>query len=206
MSGDVFQLSEEDFDKIKDLGVFIDEFEFIEAGEFVRTKADFNRIELQFETLEDVAKYILDNGVTDLKGLKADLRKDLGINVSVNELKGMLEQLNKSGAINVTIEDDGRVKNNPVKEPSKKIEVVYSYDVRPGYGKPIEDNTRAFCKKLVQNNRYYTIQEVQAMASIFGYDVFTYGGGYYRNPDTQELTSHCRHMFKAVTVSRKNKK
>ena len=208
MSADVFQLSEEDFDKIADLGEATDGFEFIREGEFITSKEHFAKQELKFETEDEIAKYILDNKIdsSTINDLKKDLRKDLGINVSASELKDTLDQLTKAGVLNIKVDTDGKVNSNPVKEPSKKIEVVYSYDVRPGYGKPIEDNTRAFCKKLVQNNRYYTGQEVQMMASIFGYDVFSYGGGYYRDPTTGTLTSHCRHFFKAVTVSRKNKK
>lgn len=208
MSSDVFTLSEEDFEKIKDMGVVVDEFEFIEEGEFIKSKEDFNRVELHFETLDEVAKYILDNKIegSTVADLKSSLRKDLGINVSISELKGMLAQLNKSGILNTKVDADGKVNINPTEKSTRKIEVLYSYDVRPGYGKPIEENTRAFCKKLVTNNRFYSREEIQNMSSIFGYDIFSYGGGYYRNPTTGDLTSHCRHNFKAVTVSRKNKK
>lgn len=207
MSSDVFQLSEEDFEKIKDLGFGLDEFDFIEQGEPIKTKEDFNKIEMHFETIEEISKYIIDNNLSDLnlKDLKASLRKDLGINVSLNELKGMLEQLTKSGVIDNNVQDD-KVKINPDKSnPNKKIEVMYSYDVRPGYGKEVIENTRPFCKKLIENNRFYTREEIQTMTSIFGYDIFSFGGGFYRDPNTGDVTSHCRHYFKANSVSRKLK-
>jgi hypothetical protein len=206
MNSDVFQLSEEDFEKIKDMGVFTSEFDFIDELEPITSKEDFNRIELQFETADEIAKYIIDNKLTDasVNELKQRLRKDLGINVSSSELKDTLAHLAKSGVIDNKVQDD-KIKVKPNSNPSKKIEVVYSYDIRKGYGNAIEDNTRAFCKKLIENNRYYTREEVQTMTAIFGYDIFSYGGGFYRNPQTGDVTPHCRHYFKAVTVTRKNK-
>ena len=207
MSGDVFQLSEADFEKIKDMGVVSDEFEFIEEGEFISSKEDFNKVELELETLEEISRYFTDNKIEKLlmAELKVSLRKDLGINLSATELKVMLDKLTKCGLMSTNFDKEGKVNINPVKS-TRKIEVLYSYDVRPGYGKPIQDNTRAFCRKLVENNRFYKREEIQTMASIFGYDVFSFGGGYYRNPTTGVLTEHCRHKFKAVTVSRKNNK
>lgn len=206
MSADVVQLSEEDFEKIKDMGVLTSDFDFIE--EIDSSKEDFNSVELKFETIDEVSKYILDNKLNDfeLDELKKNLRKDLGINVSNNELKGMLDKISKSGVMNVKVED-GKVNiSNPSPAPeTSKVEVVYSYAVRPGYGQPIESNTRAFCKKLIQNDRYYTREEVQIMTSIFGYDVMKLGGGFYRNPSTGEVSTHCRHFFKMVAVKRKIK-
>jgi len=202
-------LSEADFDKIKDFGLYADEFELIDEGDFIKTKQDFSKVQMDFEDKTDIGDYIIENDVSgkSVKELKISIRKDLGINVSIDELKDILGQLNKAGIAKIEIGADDKVKvtKPTAKEPAKKIEVMYSYTVRPGYGAPIEDKTRPFCKKLIENNRFYTMAEVQTMTSIFGYDIFQYGGGWYRNPTTQELTSHCRHMFKAVTVSRKSK-
>lgn len=207
MSSDIIQLTDEDFEKIKDMGMSIDDFEFIEEGEYINSQEDFNKVELQFETLDEISKYIIDNNIsdTDLNDLKKTLRKDLGINVSTNELKGMLDKITKAGLVNVRVDEKGKVNiTKPITTPEPtKVEVVYSYEVRQGYGEPIEANTRPFCKKLIQNNRYYSREEVQMMSSIFGYSVFDFGGGYYRNPSTGEVTRHCRHFFKAISVKRK---
>ncbi|MFT3908313.1 MAG: hypothetical protein QM737_02720 [Ferruginibacter sp.] len=206
-SSEGFNLSEEDFDKIKDFGVTADEFEFIGEGEFVKSQQDFRSIQLQFETMDEIAQYLLDNEIesTDLKTLKTEIRRELGINVTSNELKNMLADISSSGISNVEVDGDGNIKVTKPQEPKRTFEVMYSYDVRPGYGQPIEDNTRPFCKKLIENNRFYTTEEIQTMTSIFGYDIFQYGGGWYRDPETQKLTSHCRHYFKANTVTRRKK-
>lgn len=202
-----YNLSEEDFDKIKDFGVTADEFEFISEGEFVKSKQDFTKVQLAFEMMDEIAQYLLDNQIesTDLKTLKTEIRRELGINITSNELKSILSDITKSAITKIDVDSDGNIKVSKPTQPKRSIEVMYSYDVRPGYGKPIEDNTRPFCRKLVENNRFYTTEEIQTMTSIFGYDIFSYGGGWYRDPESGTLTSHCRHYFKAVTVSRKRR-
>lgn len=205
-STDTFELSETDFDKIQNLGISIEEFEFIQEGEFVRNREDFNRVELHFETSQEIADYLIQNNISGMSvnDLKVAIRKDIAINISSSELKDILKNLNDSGILKIDITDTGINVSKPENpEPSRKIEVVYSYEVRPGYGSEIERNTRPFCRRLIENNKFYTRADIQTMSSIFGYDIFQYGGGYYRNPKTHELTSHCRHWFKSMTVSRK---
>jgi hypothetical protein len=203
---DPFHLTEEDFEKIKGFGLLTEEFEFIEDGDFISCKEDFSRVELEFEQEDEIGKYILDKKITgiDLTDLKAGLRKDLGINISISDLKNTLKNLVKSGLIGAEI-SEGKVSIKPAEnnEPEGKIEVMYSYDVRPGMGAAIIDKTRPFCRRLVENNRLYTREEIQRMTAIFGYDIYKYGGGFYRNPKTNELTSHCRHQFKSKKVKRK---
>ncbi|MFT3912235.1 MAG: hypothetical protein QM737_22600 [Ferruginibacter sp.] len=206
-STDGFNLSEEDFEKIKDMGITADEFEFIQAGEHIKSDQDFRSVQLKFETMDEVAQYLLDNEIesTDIKTLKTEIRKELGINVTTNELKDILQSISKAGILRLDINSDGQISVSKPSQPDRTFEVMYSYDVRPGYGLPIESNTRPFCRKLVENNRFYTTVEIQTMTEIFGYDIFQYGGGWYRDPETQKLTSHCRHYFKANTVTRKRR-
>jgi hypothetical protein len=206
-SSDVFQLSEEDFEKIKELGIAYNEFEFVNDGEFVKSKEDFNRIELQFELSQEIADYLIENeiGNSTINEIKKALRKDAGINVTSSELKDTLKQLNDAKIINVTIEGNN-ISVKPLQsadKPQRQIEVMYSYEVRKGQGEPIIDTTRAFCRKLIENNKLYTREEIQTMSSIFGYDIFEYGGGYYRDPSTGTLAPHCRHNFKSNIVIRK---
>ena len=199
-------LSEEDFEKVKDMGSMLDEFEILFEGGGINSKEDFSRVQLAFETWEEISEYITENDISgmDLKELKKNIRKDLGINITTDELNEAIDKLNKAGIAKVSIVDD-KIKVEKPNESSRKIEVMYSYNIRPNYGQSLIETTRAFCRKLIENNRLYTRQEVQTMAAIFGYDVFQYGGGFYRNPETGTITSHCRHYFKSVTVSRKRK-
>jgi len=203
---DYTYLKEEDFDRIKHLGITAEEFEFLEEGETITSVEDFSRAELKFEQTQEIADYLISN---EIKGktiaeLKTDLRKDLGINITLRDLQDTLKKLNDAGVVNIAINDD-KVYVSPIAEdaPKRKIEVMYQYKVRSGYGAEIIDNTRAFCKKLIDNNRLYTREEIQTMSSIFGYDVFRYGGGWYRSPDSGEATKHCRHEFVSKTVARR---
>lgn len=202
------ELSEEDFEKIKDMGIIADEFEFIDDGEFITSKEDFRRIELQFETNQDIADYILKNDVSgmSLKDLKTAIRKDLGVSITQSELKSTLESITKSGVAKVNVSDDTIQVEKPKQEqPKRQFEVMYKYQVRDGLGEPIIETTRPFCRRLIENSKLYTREEIQTMSSIFGYDIFSYGGGWYHNPETNSTTSFCRHQFKSKTVSRKAK-
>ena len=200
------RLSVEDFEKVKDMGIFKSEFDFIcEGGE-----EKLSQVELKFDDVTDISKYVLEN---DIKGLsisqlKALIRKDLGIELPVSEFRKILNDLSKSGVI-VVNEVDGKIDIKPPVEPqvppSRSVTVMYEYEVKPGLGERLIKNSRDFCVKLIENDRYYTRAEIQQMSSIFGYDVYTYTGGYYHNPETNITTPSCRHYFKPVIVTPKSK-
>lgn len=206
---EAFHLTELDFDKIKDMGISAEDFESVEDGEFIVSREHFSAVELKFDEEQDISNYILDKELksTSVSQLRIDIRKDLGINISTSDLESVLKRISGTGILKIEIKD-GKVNINPPapKEPSRKVEVMYSYEVRPGLGEPIQNNTRPFCRRLIQNNRFYTRQDIQRMTEIFGYDIFRFGGGFYRNPRTGELTPFCRHQFKSKRVTRKNKK
>lgn len=206
MSKEVIELTEEDFDKIKDMGIVRDEFEFIGEGEFVFSTDDANRIHLRFETEQEIADYITSKKLNDISvaELKTLIRKDLGINVSQDELKGLLSKISEMGLLNIE-DSDGNLTIKPVESKGKTVEVMYAYEVREGKGAAIIETTRPFCRRLIQNNRVFTRAEIQRMNSIFGYNVFELAGGYYRDANTGEVTPFCRHKWKAYSVARRPK-
>lgn len=200
-------LREEDFEKVMHLGNMREDFEVIEEGEFVFSKEHARNVQLQFEDSQEIGRYILDNGIDGLTlaELKSRIRKDLGISITADELRSTLNSLTSAGVINVTIEE-GTVRSRPVtkQKPSQPVELMYAYETRPGYGEDILPTSRAFCVRLMKNNRLYSRADIQSMSAIFGYDIFQYGGGFYKKPDGS-VSPHCRHFFRAYTVVRRNK-
>lgn len=197
------KLTEEDYNKIAHLGILKDEFDVVEDGE------QFQFIKVQLDKESDIADYVIKN---DIKGLKTSelrdlIEKDLDISISESDLNKTLNKLKDSGIINVE-EKDGRVNIKPPVKPkipqTRKVEIFYSYEVRPGLGAPIIPTSRDFCVKLIENNRLYSREDIQTMSDIFGYDIYTYGGGYFYNPKTDETTPFCRHYFKSNAVVRKS--
>lgn len=180
-----FHLTEDDFEKIKDMGEHADGYDL------------YDDMFLQFGKNEDIANYILKHPeLKSLSDLKEAINKDLGLDISTTDLKDKIASL----------KDAGIIKPNKDTEPDTKVQTMYRYDVRPGLGDPIIENTRPFCAKLIKNSRLYTREEIQKMSSIFGYDIFTYGGGFFTDPDSGETTPFCRHQFKQVTAVKKSTK
>ena len=189
------RLTEEDYEQIKHLGNEKSEFEIVNE-------------KFHFSKQSEISSYLIDNNVQDIAidKLISDL-SGKGIEVGKNELKGILSDLNEAGIVRVQVERDNVKISTPVanKVPSGTgTFIMYDYVKRPEMkGGELLPTSRGFCVKLVQSNKYYSREDIQTMASIFGYDIFSYGGGFYHNPDTGETTSHCRHYFKPIILKRK---
>ena len=208
---ELIQLTDEDFEKIKDLGTIQEEFEFIEEGDFINSREDFKRVELEFDMQSDIANYLISNDVSGktVNQIKTALLKELGITITKADLRDVFETLKSAGVIHATISGttnwtvDNIVATKPSTQPQRAVETMYSYVVRPGFGAPIIPTTRPFCRRMVKNNRLYTREELQQIGDVFGRDVFQLGGGWYKNPDTGELTPYCRHKFQQRIVVRR---
>jgi hypothetical protein len=85
------------------------------------------------------------------------------------------------------------------------IKFFYKYEEIPGIP-PAESGSRPFCKRMLQSNRYYTIEEIKQLSNahlkeMFAKynglepDVFLYRGGFYRLPGTLNTTPWCRHQW-----------
>jgi hypothetical protein len=200
-----FRLTGEDFEKVKDMGFPKANFEFLSFGDEEMSK----QLALKFDRESDISDYVLGNDIRGLsiKELKILIRKDLGIDITTSDLKSTLNDLKKAGVIDIE-ETDGKIRIKPPVDPkipeSRAVKAMYEYNVKPGLGAPLIPTSRDFCVKLIENDRYYTRQEIQTMSSIFGYDIYSYTGGYYFNAETQETTPSCRHKWTAVIVSPRN--
>ena len=203
------ELTEDDFESIKDLGLIKEDFEIISEGKFVLSADHANQIQLQFDKQKDISGWLLENDIRNLTidGI-VDKLNNAGIETTASELTSTLKELQEANILKVAIED-GKVSVMPNKvadiPDTGRIITMYDYVKRPSAsGDILIPTSRGFCKKLVSNNKYYSRQDIQSMSGIFGYDVFTHCGGFWHNKDTDEVNIHCRHMWKSVTLRRKN--
>jgi hypothetical protein len=79
------------------------------------------------------------------------------------------------------------------------VTVLYDYVVRANAA-PLKTESRPFCKEMEASGKYWSRQEIQQMTKQFGYDVYKFGGHWYRNPDTGIITESCRHQWKPIVV------
>jgi DNA-binding CsgD family transcriptional regulator len=90
---------------------------------------------------------------------------------------------------------------------TEQIKVVYSYEKRPdldGPSKLPNGRTREFCAALIDADRIYTREEIDRISTAIGRDVWSYRGGWYRNPNTERTTPSCRHFWKQNVIIDRN--
>jgi len=203
--GELHQLSEEDFDKVKHLGASKDGYTVVSKGKYV-----FSAIEaMAFDMQADISNWILSHDITDMsmQDIIQQMGED-GIKATVSDLKGVLSDMSDAGIISSS-GDDGSITIKPNKQSdvpdTNKVQVLYDYVKRDGVsGDILLPTSRGFCKALVNNNKYYSREDIQSMSQLFGYDIFQYCGGFYYNPSTNETTPYCRHKFQSVIVTPKS--
>lgn len=192
-------LTDDDFELVKDLGVTKNDFSVLDEQEFANhSTQEFRRVELAFDDAADIDDYLMSKDISSMSTaeLRAAIKKDLGIEVTTSELKVKLTRLTDAGVIG----------DKPAKKSlTRDVQIVYEYQVRAGYGAAIIPGTRGFCKKLINNARYYSRADIAQMSSIFGYDVFKHCGGWYQKPGSDEAENQCRHEWKTVRVIKKAK-
>ena len=132
------------------------------------------------------------------------IAKQLGL--TVDEVLAILAGLITAGLImdNYTPTEKGA--NKPTPQVETQVYTVYKYAVR--YDVPKAKKSREFCQRLMQlsnegkrwtreaiDNITATVREKLSMPE---FDVWTYRGGFYNNPD-EGITPFCRHIFVAIT-------
>ena len=99
--------------------------------------------------------------------------------------------------------DGGNITDKGLQEIVKReqISVVYSYEKRPNAPDLVKGgSSRPFCKTLVQMDKVYTREEIDAISSAVKRDVWSYRGGWYHNPETDINTPSCRHFWKQNVI------
>ena len=117
-----------------------------------------------------------------------------------NFLSNRLFKLAENGYLN-----DWEVTEKGVKASVvlSELEVMYSYEKRPDAPDLIGGKSRPFCERLMQLDRLYTREEINAISSAVERDVWSYRGGWYHNPETEKNTPSCRHQWnQVITVKR----
>lgn len=101
-------------------------------------------------------------------------------------------------APSLKVGSDGTVKG-PGGIVRTDIKVMYSYEVREGYGAEIIDTTREFCREMIALDRFYTRADIERISSVVGYNVWEHTGGYYHKPGGKTY-DHCRHEWRRHIV------
>lgn len=201
-------LTAEDFEKVKHLGITKADFDLIEKSDAIESFSQHQLIMNKFDDDDAINKYLLE---TDLHGksisdIRTEIKKELAVTITVADLGERLQKLNTAGVISIKIAGgviaqtavDAKAKEATPSTPKRQVEVLYSYEGVK------DDRNRAFCAKILENDRFYSRSEIQEMASIFGYDIFKFRGGWYHNPSTGENTPYCRHRWYANQLIRKD--
>ena len=87
-----------------------------------------------------------------------------------------------------------------------KVVVRYTYEEIEGIPSA-KSGSRPFCSQLRSTpTQMYSLEEISSLSTThlndmgLPGDVFTYRGGFYRNPDSGQTTPFCRHYWKANVV------
>lgn len=82
-----------------------------------------------------------------------------------------------------------------------KMQILYSYELRSDAPALVAGGeSRKFCTKLIELDRLYTREDIDAIGAAEGYDVFAYKGGWYHNPKSDVNTPWCRHTWRQNVV------
>jgi hypothetical protein len=114
-----------------------------------------------------------------------------------------IQSLRESGLINKNGEVSklgDRLLNEEL--PELNYELRYIYVERPNVP-AVKTQSREFCVKLLEMDKSYSREDINAMENEFGTNVFQYRGGDYTNPITKETTPYCRHIWKQQIVTRR---
>lgn len=90
-----------------------------------------------------------------------------------------------------------------IEAPISQYEVRYSYLTRTDVP-PVKTTSRPFCERLMDLNRLYSRQEIEAISLRVDRDVWRYRGGWYTNPETGVSTPYCRHIWNQQLVIKRS--
>jgi len=175
----------------------------------------FNRTVLSSDNLVDIGKFEDENmaayfdhigsivgSISDLDKSVLKLIQEQNDIVSISEALGeKIEDVAKSYArlTDLDLLDSGKATdlgNDVINEVSGDVAdflIVYSYEVRAGYGEEIIDTTRSFCEKLIKLDRFYTREDITAISTAVDRDVWSYRGGWFNDDGVN--TPFCRHEW-----------
>lgn len=84
-----------------------------------------------------------------------------------------------------------------------EIFVLYKYGKNPDVGGPLLlDTSRDFCRFLVEENKLYSREEIDAMSRELGYNVWQRRGGWRTIKGTNTHVPQCRHIWESKLYRR----
>lgn len=89
--------------------------------------------------------------------------------------------------------------------PDVEVYTVYKYVTRPDVPKATT-GSREFCVKLLAltaSGKVWTRDALDNLSNDMGEDAWTYRGGFYTNPKTNETEPYCRHIWQAVIKTKR---
>ena len=103
---------------------------------------------------------------------------------------------------------------NPIDEYFTEIKTIYKYKENPNAPALLPGSkSRKFCLDLlkVSAKKHWEFEDIDGISlngeeNPAGTNIFDFRGGYYTNPNTNETTPWCRHIWKAQTIQVKTKK
>lgn len=178
---------------------------------------DEELFELAFADVTKTQANVLDLISKDKRITPEVIAKTLKVDVAV--VKSIISTLEERGFLKSKdtkqgegIEQDVIVERTLTKPLSKIIEDIkpktqellirYSYDWRRGYDENDIDTSRAFCKYLLEADKFYSRADIEQMSARLGYSVWDRRGGWWTKPNGEHSPS-CRHVWKANIVKRK---
>jgi DNA-binding Lrp family transcriptional regulator len=167
---------------------------------------------LKFEDVtDDVDKQILSilnkQPLTPAQDIAAVLKR------SVQDIQERISSLITRKIIEVIKDTGERKLTKPLSEivdaPVKTtFEIKYSYEWREivpiGERDTVDQPSRAFCKRLMQIDKFWTRKEIESLSLRLGYSVFDRNGGWWTDPRNPK-PAQCRHEWRRNVLIKKTK-
>ena len=151
-----------------------------------------------------VLNAIQGNPTLTVEQLNALLKVDVTESLARLNEKGLIES-NAKG-YEATTKGIEKV-TNPIDEYVTEIKTIYKYKTKPD-APALLTQSREYCKDLLAESqtKHWEFEDIDSMSNEFGMNAWDFRGGYYTNPNTNETTPWCRHIWKAQTIKVKTKK
>lgn len=190
-------------ERFKLLGQDKSKFEILHSvkmGAELLSKEDLlNDYKKTFAGLSDLHQQTL-NLIKEGQGYNA-IRKALDI--SGVDLARIYQDLSAQNFITSTGEMTTQGNKQVAISEVEKIEIMYEYRERPNAPALVQGGeSREFCTTLLGLNRLYTIDDINRISGMEGYNVFAYRGGWYTvpkgNANAGQHQPGCRHEWAQV--------
>jgi hypothetical protein len=171
-----------------------------------RSAADFEELPETFAELTNpelrLVAVIRDNPKATLEELAKGAR--LTTTEAANILKVMqANRLIEWTTNEIKITDSGARSISDSGGLDTEIFVLYKYGKNPDVGGPLLlDTSRDFCKFLVEENKLYSREEIDAMSRELGYNVWQRRGGWRTIAGTNTHVPQCRHIWESKLYRR----